>query len=124
SEALQALRLGHEEAARAAPARSDISLHGCARLSEFTRRIVRAIAVGTPALNKGDAAACSRVFRQTASLILADIGADQGCSPVAERLQSALSEAAEQPEAAAVWTLRRVFDELMSATAEREQSVG
>src|SRR5262249_660518 len=83
SEALQGLRLGRREATEhAITALPPVSFHGCPQLAEFARRMVRAIAVGTPTFNAGDAAACCRLFRQTASLILVEIGADQGCAPV------------------------------------------
>ncbi len=124
SEALQGLRHGKDEAARAAPTLPAVSLHGCPRLAEFARRIVRAIAVGTPAFNAGDAAACCRLFRQTASLVILEIGADQGCSPVAARLQAALDEAKTQNEEQAAWTLRRAFDDLLAAAKEGKRSVG
>ena len=124
SEALQGLRLGHEEAARANTALPPVSLHGCPRLADFARRIVRAIAVGTPAFNAGDIAACARLFRQTASLVILEIGADQGCSPVAARLQLALDESKKQPDEQAAWTLRRAFDDLLAAVNEGKRSVG
>ena len=124
SEALQGLRLGHEEASRAVTALPPVSLHGCPQLADFARRIVRAIAVGTPAFNAGDIAACLRLFRQTASLIILEIGADQGCSPVAARLQLAIDESKKQSEEQAAWTLRRAFDDLLAAAAEGKRSVG
>src|SRR5262245_18062575 len=83
SEALQGLRRGREERAHATTVLPAVSLHGCPRLVESARRMLRAIAVGMPAFNARDAAACCRLFRQTASLILLEIGVDQGCAPVA-----------------------------------------
>jgi tRNA A-37 threonylcarbamoyl transferase component Bud32 len=124
SEVLQGLRLGHKEAAHAITALPSVSLHGCPRLADFARRIVRAIAVGTPAFNAGNVAACCRLFRQTASLIILEIGADQGCSPVAARLQLALDAAKQQPEEQAAWTLRHAFDDLLAAAAEGKRNVG
>jgi eukaryotic-like serine/threonine-protein kinase len=124
SEALQALRRGHDESSRATIPLQPVSLHGCPRLADFARRIVRAIAVGTPAFNAGDAAACCRLFRQTASLVIVEVGADQGCSPVAARLQVALDESKKQTEEQAAWTLRRAFDDLLAAAKEGKRSVG
>jgi tRNA A-37 threonylcarbamoyl transferase component Bud32 len=114
SDALQALRFGKD--ATETPTALQVDLDDPA-LEEHARHIQTAISAGVAAYNAGDVVACVRIYRQTATGVIGAIDARGPSAPIAGRLKRALDEAAQVPEDQAVFTLRRAFEDVLSALA-------
>ena len=107
--------VGRRDATRVLP----LPLRACPGLPRFANQIIEAIAAGAPAYNRGDAAACNRLFVDAAQAILLVVGDSAQCAPVARLLGAALAESSHAVPERAVWTLRRAFDELLAEATAR-----
>ena len=79
---------------------------------------IRAIELGVPAFNRGDADVC-RAHYQTAVETALMLSADHLSDDQIRRLRSALESAAGETDVEAAWTLRRAMDGVLTATAQR-----
>jgi hypothetical protein len=99
--------------ASAAPA----SVAAVAEPGSATRRslVLEALRLGVPLYNAGDAAGCAAVYETAARALLL---MDPSLDPAARRdLESALTHSAGGAAVDRAWTLRRVFDRLLSAAS-------
>jgi monofunctional biosynthetic peptidoglycan transglycosylase len=78
----------------------------------------RAIEVGVPAFNRGDAGRC-RAHYQTAIESVLLLSPDELTEDEAQLLRNSLQQAAVEADVDAAWTLRRAMDSLLVATAAR-----
>jgi serine/threonine-protein kinase len=90
-------------------------VQGLQRSDEVARRIAAAIGLGAPAYNAGDVAGCVRIYRRTATELVALLAGEAGGGGVLALLRAALDEASRSSEDGGAWALRRAFDEILGA---------
>lgn len=81
----------------------------------LARTFARAIELGVPAYNSGDAGRCRAHYQTAIESVLLMGGAGLPLVEV-ERLQAALSRAKRQSDSDAAWTLRRAMDGVLMAS--------